>query len=310
METILIKDKWTIDKTLTTNEYLSYLGLSMLLRRNVISYFASTDILAYLLSNSYPANSRLTSAISNGIIGLAEKIMIILSQSAKTNEWILDLQIMIDDNKKKDTTHDKLYTIVDETSIHKILQSNTEYYTKSISLVRFYIYVLSTIFKVNNGYKGVGFTSIENMSDTTGYNTKTVSLYLKQLEELELIYIYRAKDRIKFDTGEIVEITHTYGRYKDKDLIVKIGKTHEEEYGSKGKHKRINKYKGDKTRGLSQKYVHLDKCLAEGKKNPYEYEVNRDIYFAMVELNKKYDEEGRKRGKDLSMFREFDFYIQ
>lgn len=280
----------------------------MLLRRNVIDYYANADYIAYLLSGVYPANNKFTSAISNGIIGLANKVMIILSQSAKTNEWILDLQIMIDDNKKKDTTQDKLYTIVDEADIHKIILSNGEFFTKSISLVKFYVYVLSTIFKSGTEYKGVGFTSVDSMSSTTGYNTKTVSAYLKQLEELELIYIYRAKDRIKFDTGEIVEITHTYGRYKDKDLVNRIGKTHEEEYGAKAKHKRINKSIGDKTRGLSQKYVHLDKCLDAGKKNPYKYKENREIYFAMVELNKKYDEEGRNRIKDLSMFKEFDFY--
>lgn len=314
IKTVFIQDKWAINKTLTTNEYLSYLGLSMLLRKNLIEHYVNSHYLAYLLSGLYHVDSKLTNAICNGVDGLAEKNLItIVHKNNKNDEWIINLAQLKKENWiSKDNSNKKFYSAIDEMDIHKILNYNKNYYTKSISLVKFYSYLLSTLSKTNgtNWTKGVGFTSIGEMSDTICHSTKTVSQYLKQLEEMKLIFIYRSKDMIKYSSGEINMITHTYGKYTDKEVIIKAGREHDANYGhnTKKEMKRIKKDVGDKTRGYSQMYSTIRKRLDKGENIPYDYDLCKDIYFAMVEFNKRYEKEKPDRLKKLSIFSEYDFY--
>lgn len=294
----------------------------MLLRREIFMYYVNTSLLSYLLTGKYPADNNLIKNIKDGIEQLAMKSILIFSQSNVSNEWIVDAEDMVKDRvdklKETDMCDDNkqptdFYVAVENADIHQILLSSPKYYTRSISLLRFYIYVLSTIHKKKDDkYTGVGFTSIQSMVDATGYNKKTISAYLKSLVELELLYIYKAKDFILFEDGDIVEISHTYGKYKDKDLVDKIGKQHEEEYGEKlkSKHIKIRKDKSNKTRGLSQMFRHAEDCARAGKEIPYKYSKLREIYHSMVELNKKNEIEHPERIKDLSIFSGYDFYSE
>lgn len=294
--------------------------MTMLLRRENFMYYVNTSLLSYLLTGKYPADSNLVKNIKDGIEGLGKKSTLILSQSNTNNEWIIDAKDMVKDRvdkSKESETGDSekkqkdFYVGVENTEIHKILLFSDKYYTRSISLLRFYIYILSTIHKKKDDkYTGVGFTSIQNMVDATGYNKKTISSYLRSLVELELLYIYKAKDFVLFDDGGIVEISHTYGRFKDKELIEKIGKEHEEEYGMnlKSKHVKIKKDNSDKTRGLSQMFRHAEDCLKEGKDIPYNKKKCKEIYIAMLELNEKNEANHPDRIKDLSIFSNYDFY--
>lgn len=314
IKTIFIRDKWANDKTLSTNEYISYIGLAMLLRRNLIEYYVNSHYLAYLLSGLYPVDSKLTNAICNGIGGLAKKNLItIIHKNSKNDEWIINLAKLKKENEKNnDDTDNGFYSTIDESDIRAILNYNKSYYTRSISLVKFYSYLLSTICKKNrsNWNKGVGFTSIGNMAKTTGHSTKTVSQYLRLLEEMKVIFIYKSKDMIKYDSGEINMITHTYGKFKDKEIIINAGREHDINYGynTKKEIKRIKKEAGDKTRGYSQMYSIIRRRLDNGDEIPYDYSMCKEIYFAMVEFNERYEKEKPDRLKDLSVFSEYDFY--
>lgn len=298
----------------------------MLLRREIFMYYVNTSLLTYLLTGKYPADNNLIKNIVNGVESLANKSVLLISQSDINNEWIIDAEDMVmnrvdkpieaskeidssDKTKKQDKP--EFYVAIDNKEIHKILTSTKIYYTRSISLLRFYVYVLSTLSKKKDSkYNGIGFASIQDMVDATGYNRKTISSYLGSLVELKLLHIYKAKDFIKFEDGDVIEISHTYGRFKDQTRIDEVGKQHEEEYGEKikAKHQKINKAKSDKTRGLSQMFKYIEKCVDEGKEVPYGYRKCKEIYTTMCELNLKNNKEHPERFKDLSMFKKYDFY--
>lgn len=292
----------------------------MLLRKDISTYYVNTSLLSYLLTGKYPADNNLVKNIAEGIEGLEKKYIIkfVISQEVK-NEWLIDADLIVKDkvNKstenyiKKNDDEVEYYSAVQESAINKILMLNERYYTKSISLLRFYIYLLTTIFKKKDDKnEGVGFTSIQKMVKDIGYNRKTITSYLATLSDLELIYIYKPKDFILFEDGDIIEISHTYGKYENKDKVIAAGKSHESKYGEKlkSKHKKVNKIKSDKTRGLSQKYRHIYRCFNEGKEIPYTYRQCKEIYDVMRELNKRNESEHPDRVKDLSLFIEYDFY--
>jgi hypothetical protein len=314
MKSLYIKNKIINNHELSNNGYLAYLGVTMLLRQNEISYFSNTDYLAYLLSKKYPAEQNLKNNIHNGIIDLEKSNLISFENTNESRqEWIINADKLIKDaiiDKENKTLSENLFTIIDKDGIRKILSSTNQYYTKSISLVRFYSYLLSTIHNKDDDYKGVGFTSISEIANNTMYNQKTVSQYIKQLVDLEVIYVFKSKDFIKFDDGDIIEISHTYGRYKDKELVEQKGKQHEIEYGErlKSSHKKINKSNADNIRKYSQMYKHIYDCLLDGKEIKYSDSEIKNTYLTMCKLNKKYEKERKDRVKDLSIFSNYDFY--
>ena len=70
-------------------------------------------------------------------------------------------------------------------------------------------------------------------------NVKTAYRYNEILQNLGLIYVYKAGDFLevtdKNDIRSIKSISNTYGRYKDKDIIIQEGKNYVESYGVKTK---------------------------------------------------------------------------
>jgi len=315
VKVLIIKDKLIYDDKIKSNEFMVYLGLLMLLRKNESLYYVNVKQIGYLLTKKYPTKGNLDRNVLSGIKGLISAKIISDENQAqdKKEEWILNLSNLMQSSQNKDKEEIKLsrdfYTFVDDKEIHKILNLNNKYFTKSINLLRFYLYVLSTIFK-SGKHKGVGFTSLSNMVEDTGIGSKTISSYLAILMENELLYIYKSKDFIKFDTGEFIEISHTYGRFKDKDLIVEIGKTHENEYSSKlnSKHKKVKKPTNN-IRSYAQKYAYIKKSIEETGVIPYNDEDKiKDVYKFMKKLNKKQEGIKGKKTYPLDIFSSFDFY--
>lgn len=265
-------------------------------------YYVNPVMLSYLLTGSYPPTRAILHSLVKGIKELGTEQIITLSQSERVNEWIVDTSVM------DESGVNNYYTAIEETNVTTILLSNESHCGNVVSLLRFYIYLLSTVHKKGNKV-GVGFTSLTHLSDATDLNVKTVNTYLTKLEELELIYVHRSKESIKFDSGEIREISPTYGEYKNKDKIIRIGKEYENAYSLsiKEQHKKILRANGNATRSASHKYNHLVKCINEGIELSENNEYYKEIYIAMVEYNKKY-EHRKERIKDLSIFSRFDFY--
>lgn len=175
-------------------------------------------------------------------------------------------------------------------------------------MLRFYSYVLTTIFRTGE-HKGVGFTSLGNMSLETGISTRTLSSYLDTLVENKILHVYKSSDFIKFNTGRFIEISHTYGKYKNKDYINYRGKQHDVEFCNRlnGRYKKVRKPK-NKTRSYVQKYIHVKKTIEETGEVPYENNEMKDIYEFIKELNKKQEGIKGKKPYSLDIFSSFDFY--
>ena len=58
----------------------------------------------------------------------------------------------------------------------------------------------------------------EEMVSLWGYGKETVNDYLEQLENMQLIYVYRHKKRRA--NGTYQKLNNSYGRYCDKDAII------------------------------------------------------------------------------------------
>lgn len=279
----------------------------MLLKKDEKLYYVNTRQMVYLLTKKYPFKGNLDKNILAGINGLISKGVIdkiYYDDKIDSSEWILDLKNIISSYEKKE-----YYSMLDSSEINKILLLNESYCTRSVSIVRFYSYILSTISKTGNK-SGVGYTSLKIMSEETGHNKKTLLSYLKVLSDLELLYIYKSKDFIKFDTGEFVEISHTYGKFKDKDKIIEIGAEHENTYGEniKGKHQKIKKTSSNKNRSYAQKFKYLESSIRETGLIPYGDKECEEIYRVIKKLNEQYKD--TKEPKDLSIFENFKFYNQ
>ena len=74
------------------------------------------------------------------------------------------------------------------------------------------------IMTINNATKE-WHMSQDDMVSNWKYGKETVNSYLEQLEEMQLIYVYRHNKR-KAD-GTYHKLNNSYGRYKDKEFIIK-----------------------------------------------------------------------------------------
>lgn len=306
IKTLYIKDKITNDLTISDDSYLTFVGFLLMQRGDEFMYYVTPATLSYLLTKTYPPNRFILHSLNNGIIDLAKRQIIIMSQNDKDGEWIIDLSVMNECGDKKENNY---YTSVKETDIPIILSSNEKHFGRSISLLHFYIYVLSTLHKKKDDKQGIGFTSLNKMSAATGITKKTIISYINKLEELKLIYTYHAKNTVVFTSGDIREIPSTYGKYENKEKIDRYGSEYEEKYGSEftTSFKKLNRSEMSKTKSYSQKYAYMVKCIDEGKQNPYEEPECKDIYTCMQSFNDK-SKDPKNKKKDLSIFSNFDFY--
>lgn len=306
---IFIKDKLITDKNYSPNEFLISLGICMMLKKDECMYYVNIKSLTFLLTRKFINDKKLAKNLLDGINGLNKKGLIELTKAGERNEWIINTTAFINEFRLEEN---EFYTAIDEEDIIKILKMRNSYYVKSIAIINFYAYLLTTISKTGDK-KGVGFLNNDDLSYNTGLHKNTVLNYLKALEELRVIYIYRPSDYILLQSGDIVEIGNTYGRYQDKDKVTAIGSEYAESYGEsfKIKYKRLDKSVANKTRGYSHKFRHLKKRIEQGLDPEYTYDECKEIYWAMRDLNARYIKEGNnERLKDLRVFKTYDFYVE
>lgn len=107
------------------------------------------------------------------------------------------------------------YTQIDMDDCHKIFN----HANKPFDLFKFYFQMLGTV----NVNTHVGFTSLRKMYEL-GWrkNINTIESYIKQLEDLKIIYVYRHGNNRAADG---TRLANTYGKYKDKELVIKHAKS-------------------------------------------------------------------------------------
>jgi hypothetical protein len=309
IKTIYIWDKITNDLSLSQDGYLTYLSLLMIQKKDRNLYYVTPSLLSYFVNGRYPPTRQDTQHIISGINELINHKTITVQESNKKNEWIIDTAAMTSINQKYKKSKADFYTGIYEDEITTILLSNNKHYDSCVSLLRFYIYLLSTLHKNKCDKQDIGYKPLKEIVKEVSISKNTILSYFNKLEELKLIYIYRPKDTILYDNGLIREISNTYGRYRNKEKIINVGKSFARSYGFKSNKQfdTINREKCGKTSGASQKYNYILRCIKNNKPIPYDYNECKDIYSSMVFYNQKYKADTNRK-KDLSIFREYDFF--
>lgn len=284
----------------STDSVLTYLALRKIMRKGCDEYFVSLGFLSYELSGKQVAHKTITASIISGISELLNGGIIRQVDSGlkkKKDSWVMDLSKLYIDTKHSGS----YYSIVNSDHILKLVNSDLK---EKLTLIKFYCYVMTTVTKT--GAKcGVGFTSYINMAAEFGSCRQTISKYMTTLEEYRILYVYKSKYALLNGDGGIQEISNTYGDIANKDKIISVGMQYEDLYGSDKN--RVVSGKKSSSRSASVRYGYIQKDVAAGREIRYSYDELKDIYETLLSHNKRYEhEEGVQ--KDLSIFKEYDFY--
>lgn len=165
--------------------------------------------IGYVITNRFISSDTdrvLYNNIKSGMTKLIERELIKIAGQSGNSYAILwkESKIKVDKNKDK-------FVVIELWELQKIFQSKIN---QPINLVHFFVDIVSTI---NNKTKE-WHMSQDSMVESFGGSKSTINDYFKQLEKLELLYVYRPNKR-RTD-GTFRNINNSYGRYKDKDLII------------------------------------------------------------------------------------------
>lgn len=141
--------------------------------------------------------------IKAGIRSLAEReIITILDQDNET-------YVISNNGLEVDTEKDK-FVVVELWELQKIFAEAN----KPFKVFDFFLNLVGTI---NNTTKE-WHMSQDEMVMYWGYGKETINSYLEQLENMQLIYVYRHNKR-RTD-GTYYKLNNSYGRYADRDMII------------------------------------------------------------------------------------------
>lgn len=308
---IFLNKKYVFGKECVSDEALMvYVALRRFYQREINNYYVSMNMIYYNLFGKFDKSKNNRYIIEKLKIGLNELINIgIVSYVSiiSPKEFILDLtKIEYDTSKAKETK--EYFVIIDDTEIFKIMNCDN---ANKFKLCRYFIYLVGTFnnSKETNSIHAlrndVGYSPLEYMVDQTEISENTIINYNTLLEELKLIYIYKAPYIKRNNDGEINGITNTYGRYKNKELVEKAGISHLQAVGYDANEKRVKKANGKRNRSYSMKY----NSFCSGKK--YDYDTLKEMYETLVEYNKNLVKQYKsdKYKKDLTVFKDYDFYV-
>lgn len=283
------------NKNLSNNAIVSYLGVVACTRNEFDCIFTNKNMINYYLTNKVTATRHFDDSIRNGLIELFDKHVIICKNKTGTDYYLNDDNLKLKPEDK--------FVFVDIEDIQKILNCN---YKGKLYLLRFYICLLSTFLSKNRildirdpeKYNNIlGMMSQEYLAYLSGVSVHSVVEYVKLLEELKIIYVYRCSFMFRDAFGNIKRHNNIYGKYKDRDIIDEFAKVKYEMYDD------LHKIKFEKTvntyRSLMQKY----NCLIKGKK--YDEKTIDDIFRYIVEYNNKNPD----KEKDLSVFESYGYTI-
>lgn len=169
----------------------------------------SASILGYMASGrflnvSIQRDRTILKNIKLGIKSLADKEYIkILDQNG-------DNYVISNDGLEVNTEKEK-FVVVETWEMQKIFSQAK----KPFNVFMFFVNLIGTI---NNTTKE-WHMSQDEMTSLWDCSKRTVNDYLEQLEQMQLIYVYRHRKRR--NDGTYHKLNNSYGRYCDKDAIIK-----------------------------------------------------------------------------------------
>lgn len=290
-----IKKEIIENKELSHNAILAYVGIIACYRYEFDKVFINKNMINYYLTNNTIMPKRFEGNLRDGIRELLDKDIIECYKKNATDYYLNLKNIKLEEDDK--------FVFIDLEDIQKIM---TYKYQGKIPILRFYICLLGTFLSKNsvhdtrdpNKFNNViGMMSQEYLANLIGISKSSAIEYIKILENLKIIYIYRCHLMFRDAYGNIKKHNNVYGKYKDKDIIndfVKIKYSMYDDLHRVQTEKVINSY-----RSLMQKY----NCLCNGTK--YNEKTIEDIFKHVVDYNNKHP----KNEKDLTIFKQYGYVI-
>ena len=169
----------------------------------------SVSLIGYAITGKFLKSSNrrertIIEGIKSAMKSLADKGIIEVVDQNKDDYVLSKKGLEVDTKKEK-------FIVIDLYEMQKIFSEAN----KPFNVFSFFCCLLMTI---NNTTKE-WHMSQDDMVSNWKYGKETVNSYLELLEEMQLIYVYRHNKR-KAD-GTYHKLNNSYGRYKDKELVIK-----------------------------------------------------------------------------------------
>ena len=202
--------KLFLDKQLNTNDketvILAILNGMYSKKYNHLS--TSVSLVGYEMTGRFLKSSNrkertIIEGIRDAIRSLSGKGIIELINQDTDNYIFSGKGLEVDSNKSK-------FVVLEQWEMQRIFEKSN----KPFNVFSFFCSLIGTI---NNQTKE-WHMSQDEMTTLWGYGKETVNDYLEQLEEMQLIYVYRHKKRRS--NGTYYKLNNSYGRYCDKDVVI------------------------------------------------------------------------------------------
>lgn len=300
---IFLQKKVINDSHLSAEGLAVYIVLRSLMNDTDKKYYVSNHMLAYLLTGKLLYDKSLYQKIKAGMDNLSGSDLNLLSKvsSIADTDYIMDLsKLHFIAGSKDEKNNIDYFTKITLDEVHAIMGYEKEKRKKGqrerdkFKVLKYFVVLIGslsnkTFLFEDNCYKNtiqsfIGGLTIDYLSTLSGIPRKTLIDYNTYLEEqLKLIYVYRHNDFILQD-GEIKSLNNGYGRYSDKEFIIKWCEQHADLKGSENCNKKSSKRKAHKKNSFLQKY----NAIANGKNYDKEEDVIA-IYQFICKYNKDQD---------------------
>lgn len=290
-----LKKEIVENKELSDNAVLVYVGLVMCMRHKLNRVFANRNMLMFYLTNKEKTSKRFDDSLKEGLQELLDKKIIICKQRNGSDYFLGLDNIQLNDNDK--------FVFVSYDDVNKILNCSSQ---RKKSILRFYLLLLGTFIGKNHikdirepeKYNNIlGMMPQEYLAEIADVSTRTVSDYIKILEELELIYVSRCSFTFKDSKGRVKRHNNIYGLYSNKELIDDFASIRYSMYDDF--HQVQNSNATNKARSLMQKYNYLRGGTV------YDKATVDVIYNYVSEYNKKHP----KKKKDMTPFVKYGYEV-
>ena len=263
------------------------------------------DALLFAIYEKTDVSQQIRENIFKAVNNLIKKEFIVADKHSKASYIVQQASL-------KPNIENERFTIIALSDIKTIMQSDS---LIKPQLVKYYIYLMSTInsqitvYSIDGKPKRnvVGKQTQVYLANLTGISTHTVMRYNAILEQLGIIYVYRAND-FKINDSRITQLPNVYGRGVDSEFVIKYGED-QKRWQQTYNVVRPKQDEANTKRRLAQMYIQLCK----GK--IYSDDEIREIYEYVVAQNQKYrnlaESEQNKSYleniKDETVFRQFEF---
>lgn len=252
-------------------------------------YYVNINMLLFELFGNCNYNRNDYKHISDGLLGLIKNKLVTVVNKVSSSEYIVDLSALVIDRKKN---KDDSFTIITEEELYFIMNYSSENGKRGIDRLAFIRYFINFVGSINF-HQGiysdaagtqktdfVGYMSQEYLYRLSGISKNTLIKFNEILESNKIIYVYHHKKNKQMEDDSYRAVTNHYGRYKDKEDIMKFALQYEQEKGIADK---LTDAVSNRHKGLANMY----RELVKGKGQNYSETLIREIYNYIHKCNEE-----------------------